>query len=111
MEIRVKRSRWRYLPGFISTSQLAHAHGEEVLVSIYAELASIALCVGLLLVWRRAKPYRLIGVVACLIGLIVQNWAVSDIPYMQRRNVITAAGFIVPVVAAMLAIYVSPRSS
>jgi hypothetical protein len=109
METYLKRSRWLSLLGFISTSQLAHAHGEEVLTSIYAELASIALCVGLLFLWRRARPYRLIGVVACIIGLIVENWAVSDIPYMKHRNLITAAGLIVPVVATMLAVYIAQR--
>lgn len=108
-EARLKRGRWLYLLGFISTSQLAHAHGEDVLSSIYAELASIALCAGLLFLWRRAKPYRLIGSVACIIGLVVENWAVSVIPYMKHRNLISAAGFIVPAVATMLAVYVAQR--
>ena len=105
----MKRSRWLYLLGLISTSQLAHAHGEEVLTSIYAELASIALCASLLFFWRGAKPYRLIGIVACIIGLVVENWAVSAIPYMKHRNLIAAAGFIVPAAATMLAVYAAQR--
>ena len=105
----MKRSRWLYLLVFASVSQLAHAHGEEVLTSIYAEIASITLCITLLFIWRRAKPYRVIGVVACMVGVIVENWAVSGVPYMQYRNLITAVGFIVPVAATMLAVCVSQR--
>lgn len=103
----MKRSRWLCLLGFISTSQLARAHGEEILTSIYAELASITLCVALLFLWRRARPYRLIGVVACIIGFIGENWVVSGIPYMEHRALITAAGFIVPVLTTVVVVYVA----
>jgi hypothetical protein len=109
METPLKRSRWPYLLVFASVSRLAHAHGGEVLTSMYAELASITLCITLLFMWRRAKPYRVIGVVACMVGVIAENWAVSGIPYMQHRNLITAVGFIVPVVATVLAVYIAQR--
>jgi hypothetical protein len=105
----LKRRRWLYLPVFASVSRLAHAHGEEVLLSIFAELASIALCIALLLIWRRAKPYRVLGAVACMLALVVENWAVSGVSYRQHRNLITIAGFIVPIAATVLAICVSQR--
>jgi hypothetical protein len=107
METPLKRSGWPYLLLFTLVSPSAHAHGEEVLTSIYAEFASIILCITLLIIWRRAKPYRVIGAVACTIGVIVENWAVGGLPYMQYRNLITAVGFIFPVAATVSAIYVA----
>jgi hypothetical protein len=41
--------------------------------------------------------------------LVVEQWAVSDLPYMQYRNLITAAGFIVPLAATVSAIYLAHR--
>ncbi|EEF25171.1 conserved hypothetical protein, partial [Ricinus communis] len=108
-ELTLKRSRWLCLLLFSSVSELAHAHGEEVLTSIYAELASITLCITLLFIWRRAKRYRLVGAVACMVSVIIENWAVSGVPYMQYRNLVTAVGFIVPMAATVLAVYISER--
>jgi hypothetical protein len=90
-----------------SASSLAHAHGEEILVTVYAELASIAICAMVVLSWHRAVSHRVIGLMACLVSVIVGNWAVSDLPYMQYRNLITAVGFIAPLAATISAIYVS----
>lgn len=109
MEKPLKSRRWLYLLPFTLVSRLAYAHGEEVLTTIYAELASITLCITLLFTWRRAKPYRVFGVVACMVGVVVENWAVSGVPYMEYRNLITAAGFIVPVTTTVLAVYVVER--
>lgn len=92
---------------FAWASRLAHAHGEEVLTSLYGELASIGLCITLLFTWRRAKAYRAIGMVACMCGVVAENWMVSGLPYMQYRNLITALGFIGPIASTVLAVYVS----
>jgi hypothetical protein len=94
---------------FTLVSGLAHAHGEEVLESVYAELASITVCAILLFSWHRAVDHRAIGLVACVASLVVGNWAVSDLPYMQYRYLITAVGFVIPIVATVSAIYVSHR--
>lgn len=107
MEMILKRNRWLYLLALASVSQLAHAHGEEVLTSIYAELVSIAICFTSLFILRRARPFRVIGGAACIVGVVVGNWAVSGLPYMQYRSLITAVGFIVPMAATVLALYVS----
>lgn len=109
MEAPLKRNHWLYLLLFASVSRLAHAHGDEALTSIYAELASIALCIASLFIWRRAKPYRLVGWVACIVGVIIENLAVSGVPYIQYRNLLTAVGLIVPVAATVLAVYISHR--
>jgi hypothetical protein len=108
MEMNLKRL-WQCPLGFISTSQLAHAHGEDVLVSIYAELVSVALCVGVLYLWRRVRRYRRTGVLACIAGLILVNLAFLHTPYDENRELITAAGIIVPIVMTMLAVYVAQR--
>ena len=89
---------------FASVSSLAHAHGGEVLVSLYAELASIAICVMLLFTWRWAAAHRLIGFVAGVASLFVGNWALSSLPYLQCQNLITAVGFVVPLAATVSAI-------
>jgi hypothetical protein len=109
MEASLKLSRWLCMMIFTSVSGLAHAHGEEILESVYAVLASIAICVMLLFSWRRAVAHRAIGLVACVASLVVGNWAVSSLPYLPYRYLITAVGFFVPIAATVSAIYVSHR--
>jgi hypothetical protein len=109
LEASLKVNRWLCMMIFASVSSLAHAHGEEVLLSVYAELASIAICLMLLFTWRRAAAHRVIGLVACVAGLFVGNWALSSLPFLQYGNLITAVGFVVPLAATVSAIYVSHR--
>ena len=100
----MRPGRCRCMLIFAVLSGSAHAHGEEVLVSVYAELVSIVLCALVLFTWRRALAHRLIGLAACVGSIVVEHWAVSDLPYMQYRKLITAAGFIVPLAATVSAI-------
>ena len=99
------RCRSPFILAFVCGS--AHAHGEEVLVSVFAELASIALCTLVLFTWRRALVHRVVGLVACVGSIVAEYWAVSGLPYMQYRNLITAAGFVLPLAATVSAIYLA----
>ncbi|THC45311.1 hypothetical protein [Massilia sp. Mn16-1_5] len=92
-----------------ATSQIAQAHGEEVLVSIYAQLLSVALCVLFLLFWRAARPYRLIGMAACIAGLAVADWALAPVPYTEHQTLVTTVGFVVPIITSLSAVSISRR--
>lgn len=94
---------------FASVSTLAHAHGEEVLVSVFAQFVSLVICAMLIWKWRRAAGHRIIAVVACVAGVVVGDWAVSGLAYTQYQNLITVVGLIVPLGATVGAIYVSHR--
>jgi hypothetical protein len=100
--LRPGRHRCMFILAFACGS--AHAHGEEVLVSVYAQLVSIAACALVLFTWRRALAHRVTGLLACVGSIVVEQWAISGLPYMQYRTLITAAGFIVPLAATVSAI-------
>ena len=105
----MKLNRWLCYMIFLSVSGSAHAHGEEVLETVYAALASVAICAILLFSWHRAVNHRAIGLVACVASLVMANWAVSSLPYLQYRHLITVVGFAMPIVATVSAIYFSHR--
>ena len=77
----MKRNRWLSLLILTSVSRIAHAHGEDVLISIYAELVSIGLCIAFLFFWPQEKPYRVIGFIGCLAGVVAGNWVFLELPY------------------------------
>ena len=95
----MKQGRWLYSSILSLVSSAAHAHGEDVLTSIYAEIISIALCLAFLFLRKEAKQYRTIGFTACVIGVVGANWALSDVPYSQYQSLVAAVGVIVPLLA------------
>ena len=103
----MKQGRWLYSIALTLVSRVAYAHGEEVLTSICAEIISIALCLAFVFLRKEAKPYRAIGFIACVIGVIAANWALADVPYNQYQNIITAVGVLLPLSATFSAIYIS----
>lgn len=113
MEVWLKRNCWLHVIVCGSFSNVAQAHGEDILVLIYTDLLSIVLCMTMLLSWRRARAHRVAGLIGCMAGTICGNLAVSRLPYTQYEILITAVGFIAPIAATiaatMLAIYGARR--
>lgn len=101
--------RWPCFLALTLASPLAHAHGEEILTSIFAELTSVVLCLVFLFLHPRAKPYRGIGFFACVAGVVTENWVLADLLYMQYRHLITVAGLIAPPTSVLLAVYFKKR--
>jgi hypothetical protein len=92
----------------VLVSRAAHAHGGDVLTSIYSEIISIALCLAFLFLRKEAKPYRAIGFTASVIGVVSANWALADVLYscpVSKNNY--GSGGIVPLLATVSAIYIS----
>jgi hypothetical protein len=85
----------------------AKAHGQEILTSIYAELVSITICVAILFFNKKTRPYRLPGLTACILGVVFENFALSNLPYRQYQHLITILGFTVPLTVTALAVYIS----
>ena len=100
---------------FIALTQLAvapaHAHGEEVLVSLYAQAIAVVACfVGLQFV-PVAKPHRLSGSIACIAGVVLAEFVVSNVPYNDNRAVITIAMVIFPILAAAGSVLIGRASA
>lgn len=103
----LKQGHWLYSIPLFWVSSVAHAHGEDVLTSIYAEIISIVLCLAFLFLRKDVKQYRAVGFTACGIGVIVENWALADVPYSQYQSIVTSLGFSVPLLATFSAVYLS----
>jgi len=89
----------------------AHAHGEEILVSFYAQAIAVAACfVGLQIV-PVAKPHRLSGSIACIAGVVLAEFVVSNVPYNDNRVVITMAMVILPIMAAAGSVLIGRASA
>ncbi len=103
----MRQSRWIYLVVLSLVSRAAHAHGEDVLTSIYAEIISVALCIAFLFLRKEAKPFCAIGFAACIAGVIAVNWALADVPYLQNQSMIMVVEFIMPLMATFSVIQIS----
>jgi drug/metabolite transporter (DMT)-like permease len=82
----------------------AHAHGQEVFNSIFAQLASVIAVVFVLFAnhsFRRHWPWGLLG---CVTGVGLSWWATGDMPYRQNSTLITAVSAVGPILFAVLAV-------
>lgn len=102
-----KPGRWQCLLILGAVCGPARAHGEEMLMPIFAQLASLALCALALLTWRRARGQRLAGLIACVTSTAIVLWAVAGLPYRQYLYLVTVAAFVVPLAATVSAIYLT----
>ena len=90
----------------LAISQAAQAHGEEILVSFYAQAIAVVACFAGLQFSPVARPYRLIGVIACVAGVMLAEFAVSEVPYNDNRIAITIAMVITPIIATVGALLI-----
>ena len=90
----------------LAIAPFAQAHGEEVLVSFYAQAIAVIACFACLQLLPVARPHRLAGLIAGVAGVVIVELAVADIPYHDNRMAITIAMVIVPVLATVSAVLI-----
>jgi phosphate/sulfate permease len=89
----------------LAISQAAQAHGEEILVSFYAQAIAVVACFAGLQFLPVARPHRIVGVIACLAGVVFAEIAVSNVPYSDNRIAITIAMVIIPILATFASVF------
>ena len=78
---------------------LAFAHGQAVLVTIYAELLTIGFVVLFLLVVPKFRSFWLGGTTTCFLGVVGAWLVTSTIPYSDNQILITAISVILPLLS------------
>jgi hypothetical protein len=74
----------------------AYAHGEEVLVTIYAELLTIVFVIVAFRLVPRLRRFWLGGVIACILGVVASCLATAGMPYRENMILITAISVALP---------------
>jgi hypothetical protein len=87
----------------------AYAHGEDVLVSIYAQGVTVVAATFLLLTIPTFRHHRLCGAVGCIVGLAVSWLMTDDMPYRANHVLITSIGIVSPLSFAGLAVLAANR--
>ena len=87
------------LIALLAVAPFAHAHGEDILVSFYAQAIAVVVCFAGLQLLPAARAHRLFGFIACIAGVVVADFAVSDITYNDNRIVITIAMVVTPIIS------------
>ena len=78
---------------------LAFAHGQAVLVTIYAEFLTIVFIVLFLLVVPKFRSFWFGGTIVCFLGVVGSWLATSAIPYSSNQILITAISVILPLLS------------
>jgi hypothetical protein len=90
--------------GAVCISLPAHAHGQDVLVSIFAQMASVIIVVAVLFGVRAFRRHWISGSLGCVSGTIFSWWITGGMPYRQNANLITAIDAVSPIVFSALSI-------
>lgn len=102
---------WSVILTLLAISPVANAHGEEFLVSLYAQAISAVVCLAGLQFLPVARPHRLLGSIACIAGVMLAEFVVSDVPYDDNRVVITIAMIALPITLAAGAVVIGMAST
>jgi hypothetical protein len=87
----------------------AHAHGQEVLTSLYAQLASVTVALTALFGVRECRRYWLAGLLGCISGTVLSWWVTGGMPYRQHANLITLILAVAPIAFLSLSIFAASR--
>jgi hypothetical protein len=75
---------------------VASAHGEEILMTIGVQLATVVAIVFVLFIVRKFRPCLVGGVLACVFGVVL-SWVVTGhMPYFENQLFITVIDVIFP---------------
>ena len=100
------------LTAFIAASAVAapaYAHGEQVLVSFYAQaIAVVAVLLSLRLI-AAFRAHWVAGFFGCIAGVVVSWLTTASMPYMEHRVLITVLGVLLPAILAALCAYAARR--
>jgi hypothetical protein len=89
----------------------AYAHGEEILLSIYAQVAAVV--ATLLFVWLvpAVRAHWLAGSAGCIAGVVLA-WALTGhLPYMQYRAIFTTVGVLAPIGVAAVCVFLARKNA
>lgn len=78
---------------------LGAAHGEEILVTIGAQLAVVIAIVIALFAVRRFQPYLMGGILTCVAGVVLSWVITANMPYFENKILIAAIDVCSPLVA------------
>lgn len=88
-----------------------HAHGEDVLSTLYAQLFSVLATFILLVTLSALKQHLRVGVVGCLLGIAL-SWVITvNLPYVAHNFLITALHVILPFAFAISAVLLIKRNA
>lgn len=79
---------------------LVFAHGEGMLVTLYAELLTVTMVILVLRFSPRFRPFWLGGTISCIVGVIASWFATARMAYFANQALITAISVALPVLAA-----------
>lgn len=80
----------------------AQAHGEEVLVTIGAQLVTVIGVVYFLLAMPRLRAHWVLGLAGCVAGVLLSWWLTDDLPYRDNSTLITSIHVCLPVAVPLL---------
>ena len=95
----------------LGAAPFAQAHGEEVLVSFYAQAIAVIACFACLQLLPVARPHRLAGLIAAVAGVVIVEFSVADIPYQDHRMAITVAMVTVPILSTVCAVLIGTANA
>ena len=87
----------------------AYAHGEDVLIPIYAQAAVVVATMLGLWLMPKVRAHRVIASLGCLAGATSAWLSTSHLPFQQNRSLITLVMAVAPVASAALFIFVAKR--
>jgi len=82
----------------------AYAHGEELLVSVYSQVAVSVAIAAVLFLTPALRKHIKAGLVGILLGIVVAWFATGNMPFMENRSVITLVDVAFPLAFAVLAV-------
>lgn len=95
--------------GLLVLSAAAEAHGEEVLVSLFAEAVTV---LGILLALGVSRPLRAhagAGVFGCIAGVVLDWHLTGDLPYRENQRLITLLGIAIPLLLSAAFVLLASR--
>lgn len=100
--------RHKSLIAFIAGSAIvapAYAHGEQILVSFYAQAIAVAAVLLSLRLFSAFRAHWVAGLSGCFAGVVVSWFVTGNMPYMENQALITIIGIMLPIAFAILCVF------
>ncbi|MBS0311382.1 MAG: hypothetical protein JSR88_08620 [Proteobacteria bacterium] len=100
------------LIAFVAGSAIAapaYAHGEQILVSFYAQAIAVAAVLLSIRLVSALRAYWVAGLFGCFAGVVVSWFATGNIPYMENQVLITVVGIALPIAFTVLCVFAARR--
>lgn len=93
----------------LAVSALAEAHGEEVVVSLFAQVIAVLGVILAVCVFRPLRRHAVAGVLGCFAGVALDWLATGDMPYWENHELITFLAFALPVLLSCAFVLLARR--